>query len=70
MGSLRTLNTACFAYSISYGQFPAALNNLRPIGSSGNASSTSADLVDSVLSSWQQERLHVCVYGWHEQPVV
>ncbi|PYU19206.1 MAG: pilin, type IV, partial [Acidobacteria bacterium] len=38
VGSLRSLNTACVAYSISYGQFPAALTNLGPIGSSGNAS--------------------------------
>src|SRR5437899_3406342 len=51
VGSLRSLNTACVAYSISYGQFPAALTNLGPIGSSGNASSTSADLIDSVLAS-------------------
>src|SRR5437016_12885378 len=51
VGSLRSLNTACVAYSISYGQFPAALTNLGPIASSGNASSTSADLIDSVLAS-------------------
>jgi type IV pilus assembly protein PilA len=51
VGSLRSLNTACVAYSISYGQFPAALSNLGPIASSGNASSTSADLIDSVLAS-------------------
>jgi type IV pilus assembly protein PilA len=51
VGSLRALNTACFAYSVSYGQFPAALTNLGPISSGANPSSTSADLVDSVLSS-------------------
>ena len=50
VGSLRTLNTACIAYSTSYGTFPAALTNLGPVGS-GNASSTSADLIDSVLSA-------------------
>ena len=50
VGSLRTLNTACIAYSTSYGTFPGALSNLGPIGSSGTASSTSADLIDSVLS--------------------
>jgi type IV pilus assembly protein PilA len=51
VGSLRTLNTACVAYSTSYGSFPAALTNLGPIASGGTASSTSADLIDSVLSA-------------------
>jgi hypothetical protein len=51
VGSLRTLNTACIAFSTSYGQFPAALTNLGPIGSGGTASSTSADLIDSVLAA-------------------
>ncbi|PYU67895.1 MAG: pili assembly chaperone [Acidobacteria bacterium] len=50
VGSLRSLNTACIAYSTSYGTFPAALTNLGPVGS-GNESSTSADLIDSVLSA-------------------
>ena len=51
VGSLRTLNTACIAFSTSYGQFPANLTNLGPIASGGTASSTSADLIDSVLSA-------------------
>jgi type IV pilus assembly protein PilA len=51
VGSLRTLNTACIAYSTSYNQFPSALSNLGPIGSNGTASSTSADLIDSVLAA-------------------
>jgi prepilin-type N-terminal cleavage/methylation domain-containing protein len=50
VGSLRTLNTACIAYSTSYGQFPGALASLGPMASGGTASSTSADLVDSVLA--------------------
>jgi type IV pilus assembly protein PilA len=50
VGSLRTLNTACIAFSTSYGAFPAALTNLGPVGSGGTASSTSADLIDSVLA--------------------
>src|SRR6202521_2333873 len=50
-GSLRTLNTACIAYSTSYGQFPTALTNLGPIASGGTATSTSADLIDSVLAA-------------------
>ena len=51
VGSLRTLNTACIAYSTSYGTFPAALTNLGPVGSGSTASSTAADLIDSVLSA-------------------
>lgn len=51
VGSLRTLNTSCIAYSTSYGQFPAALTNLGPISSGGTANSTSADLIDSVLAA-------------------
>jgi type IV pilus assembly protein PilA len=55
VGSLRTLNTACIAFSTSYGQFPAALSNLGPLGGTvTTASSTSADLIDSVLASGQK----------------
>jgi prepilin-type N-terminal cleavage/methylation domain-containing protein len=49
VGSLRTINTACIAYSTTYGVgFPSTLSNL---GTSGAASSTSADLIDNVLAS-------------------
>ena len=49
VGSLRTINTACVTYSSTYGVgFPAALSNL---GTNGNASSTSADLIDNVLAT-------------------
>ena len=51
VGSLRTLNTACIAYSTSYGQFPGTLVSLGPIASGGTASSSSADLIDSVLAA-------------------
>jgi prepilin-type N-terminal cleavage/methylation domain-containing protein len=51
VGSLRTLNTSCIAFSTSYGQFPAALTNMGPVASGSTASSTSADLIDSVLSA-------------------
>ncbi len=47
VGSLRTLNTACVTYATIYGRYPSALSNLQP-GSS--ASSTAADLIDSVLA--------------------
>jgi len=50
VGSLRTLNTSCIAYSTSYGQFPTNLSDLGPVNG-GTASSTSADLIDSVLAA-------------------
>jgi type IV pilus assembly protein PilA len=49
VSSLRTLNTACITYNSTYGQFPAALSNLKS-PASGNPSSTAADLVDQVLA--------------------
>ena len=49
VGSLRTINTSCVEYSTTYGiGFPAALTNLGP---AATATSTSADLIDSVLAS-------------------
>jgi type IV pilus assembly protein PilA len=51
VGSLRTLNTACIAFSTSYGQYPTKLSDLGPIAANGTASSTSADLIDSVLAA-------------------
>ena len=49
VGSLRTLNTACVTYASAYGiGFPATLASLGPAAS---ASSTAADLIDSVLVS-------------------
>jgi type IV pilus assembly protein PilA len=51
VGSLRSLNTACVSFNTSYGQFPTSLTDLGPVGSGGTPTSTSADLVDSVLAS-------------------
>ena len=48
VGSMRTLNTAAVTYSTSYGGYPPSLAALLP-PTSGNASSTAADLVDTVL---------------------
>ena len=47
VGSLRTINTASVEYSTTYGGYPPALTNLSP---ATPATSTSADLVDSVLA--------------------
>jgi type II secretory pathway pseudopilin PulG len=51
VGSMRSLTTACASYETTYGQFPAALADLGPISSGGTPSSTSADLIDSVLAA-------------------
>ena len=49
VGSMRTINTACVAYSSTYGiGFPAALVDLQPAAA---ATSTAADLIDSVLAA-------------------
>ena len=50
VGSLRTINTACVTYSTTYPQvgYP---NSLAALGPSSSAVSTSADLIDSVLSA-------------------
>src|SRR5260370_29820005 len=50
VGSLRTLNTACIAYSTNYNQFPAPVPNLGPLASDGSASSTPPDPRGSVLA--------------------
>ena len=49
-GSLRTLNTTSIWYFSTYGQYPNALSDLGPI-SGGTASSTEADLIDSMLAT-------------------
>jgi type IV pilus assembly protein PilA len=50
VGSLRTINTAAVTYSSTYPSsgYPSSLAHL---GTSGAATSASADLIDSVLSS-------------------
>ena len=46
VATMRTINTSAVAYSTTYGAYPTNLSNLGPAAS---ASSTAADLVDSVL---------------------
>ena|ERR1035437_3242511 len=48
VGSLRTINTAAVAYSTTYGNYPPTLVSLE---TNGTASSTAADLIDTVLAS-------------------
>jgi type IV pilus assembly protein PilA len=48
VASLRTLNTSAILYNTNYQLYPTTLNNF---GTSGAASSASADLIDSVLAT-------------------
>ena len=48
VGSMRSLNTASVAFSTTYGNYPTKLSDL---ATNGTASSTAADLIDSVLAS-------------------
>ena len=48
VASLRTINTSSVSYSTTYGAFPTALSQLGP---SSTPSSTTADLLDSVLAT-------------------
>jgi prepilin-type N-terminal cleavage/methylation domain-containing protein len=51
VSALRTINTSSVAYSTTYGQFPGTLGSLGPMASGQNPTSTTADLVDSVLAA-------------------
>jgi len=50
VSSLRTMNTACITYNSTYGLYPTALSDLQPVGVGNTPTSTSADLLDQVLS--------------------
>ena len=51
VASLRTLNTTIVEYSGTYGTDPATIAVLGPIASGGTPSSTTADLIDSLLAT-------------------
>lgn len=51
VGALRALTESALLYSNSYGGFPHALSDMGPASGGTPASSASADLIDSVLSS-------------------
>jgi type IV pilus assembly protein PilA len=48
VGSMRTINTASVAFSTTYGNYPTKLGDL---ATGASVSSTSADLIDTVLAS-------------------
>ncbi|HEV3218772.1 MAG TPA: prepilin-type N-terminal cleavage/methylation domain-containing protein [Candidatus Acidoferrales bacterium] len=50
VSSLRTMITACITYNSTYGQYPATASNLGPVAAGTIPTSTSADLLDSVLA--------------------
>ena len=51
VSSLRTMNTACITYDTSYNSYPTSLTNLAPVASGSTPTSTSADLLDAVLTT-------------------
>lgn len=51
VGALKALTESSLLYSNSYGGFPHALADLGPAPGGGAASSTSADLIDTVMAS-------------------
>jgi type IV pilus assembly protein PilA len=48
VGSIRTMNTAAVAYSTTFGNYPPSIASMGP---ASTPSSTTADLIDSVLAS-------------------
>jgi type IV pilus assembly protein PilA len=50
VAALRTINTASVAYSTTYGQYPGTLSSLGPL-TTPPPTSTTADLIDSVLAA-------------------
>lgn len=48
VSSLRAVNEACVLYATTYGDYPTTL---RKLGPAATATSTAADLIDSVLAS-------------------
>ena len=51
VGAMKTLGEGALLYSNTYGGFPHALSDLGPAPGGTNASSTAADLIDSVLAT-------------------
>jgi len=51
VGSVRTINTACVTYSITYGGFPRSLDALGGMGNSAGPSAAAAQLIDSALQN-------------------
>jgi len=51
VASLRTINTACITYNSTYGQYPTALTDMTDVPAGTSPTSTSADLLDPVLSA-------------------
>lgn len=51
VASMRTMNTAFVMYNSTYGMYPAALSNMADVAAGTAPTSTSADLLDPILSS-------------------
>jgi len=77
VSSLRTMNTACITYDTSFNAYPTALTNLAPVASGSTPTSTSADLLDAVLTTSPFQKSGYTftftgtgsVYGIHANPI-
>ena len=63
VAALRTLNTACISYSTAWGQFPGGLASLGPVASGSAPTSSTADLIDSVLASGTKAGYNISFAG-------
>jgi type IV pilus assembly protein PilA len=62
VAALRTINTSSVAYSTTYGQYPGTLGSLGPMASPP-PTSTTADLIDSVLAAGIKSGYNITYVG-------
>ncbi len=70
VAALRTINTASVAYSTTYGQYPGNIGSLGPMASGQNPTSTTADLIDSVLAAGTKSGYTITYVGTASSNVV
>jgi prepilin-type N-terminal cleavage/methylation domain-containing protein len=69
VAALRTINTSSVAYSTSYGQYPGTLSSLGPMTGT-SPTSTTADLIDSVLAAGTKSGYSITYSGTSSSGVV
>jgi prepilin-type N-terminal cleavage/methylation domain-containing protein len=69
VAALRTINTSSVAYSTSYGQYPGTLGSLGPMTGT-SPTSTTADLIDSVLAAGTKSGYSITYSGTSSSGVV
>ena len=69
VAALRTINTSSVAYSTTYGQYPGTLGSLGPMTTT-SPTSTTADLIDSVLAAGTKSGYTITYTGTTSSGVV